>query len=161
MARLSAFPSLCANECYVAAFHDGLKQFKDYLVEEGSQFSGDELIRIMDSFMDPLYSHLKAEPDAIVALSKHDTPENPIDILSIADAAGKKQLSLGFVFNTMSVFLLNMDTVDFEDGIWHDVFPPFQGMVKTIMTKGVPMWQSGWWRFSSCDANGKAKRLAV
>lgn len=43
----------------------------------------------MDSFMEPLYNHLKAEPGEIVALSKYHTAEHPIDILGIADAAGK------------------------------------------------------------------------
>lgn len=37
-----------------------------------------------------LYDCLKAEPGAIVALSKIYTAEHPIDILGIADAAGKK-----------------------------------------------------------------------
>lgn len=43
----------------------------------------------MDSFMEPLYNHLKAEPGEIVALSRYNTAEHPIDILGIADAAGK------------------------------------------------------------------------
>lgn len=43
----------------------------------------------MDSFMEPLYSHLKAEPGEVVAFSRYNTAEHPIDILGIADAAGK------------------------------------------------------------------------
>jgi hypothetical protein len=138
-----------------------MDRFKDYLLKEGTKFSGAELVAIMDSFKDPLYSHLKSEPSSIVGLSKYSTPENPIDVLAIADAAGKKQINVSFVFNTLPIFLLNMDTVDFEDGMWHDVFPPFKGVVKSIMTKGVPMWHSGRWRFASCSPDGKVKRLAV
>lgn len=115
----------------------------------------------MDSFKDALHSHLAAEPPTIVRLAKYHTPETPIDILAIAGAAGKKQLSIGFIFNVMPVFLLNMETVEFEGGMWHDVFPPFRGAVKTIFTRGVPMWNSRRWRFTSCSADGAVKQLAV
>jgi len=144
-----------------AAFNAGLHKFKEYLVKEGKDFSATELLAIMDSFKDVLYSHLKSEPASIVALAKYNTPETPIDILALADAAGKKQVNLSFVFNILPVFLLNMDTIDFEDGMWHDVFPPFKGLVKTILNKGVPMWHSRRWRFVSCTPEGKAKQLAV
>ncbi|KAK2599239.1 hypothetical protein N8I77_011009 [Diaporthe amygdali] len=143
-----------------AAFHGGMARFKAYLQKEGANFSAVELIAIMDSFKDPLYSHLKAEPPSIVALSKYSTPENPIDILGIANAAGKKQLSLGFIFNVLPVFFLNMDTVNFEGGMWHEVFPPLKGAVKWIMLNAVPMWNARRWRFVSCSPEGKAKQLA-
>lgn len=39
--------------------------------------------------MEPLYKHLKAEPGVIVGLAKYSTAERPIDILGIADTAGK------------------------------------------------------------------------
>lgn len=101
-----------------------------YLVEKNTGFSTTELLTIMDSFKNSLYSHLKAEPDSIVGLGQYKAPQNPIDILVIADAAGKKQVSLRFVFNILPVFLLSMDTADFEEGMWHDVSPPFKGAVK-------------------------------
>lgn len=137
-----------------------MARFKAYLQKEGANFSATELTSIMDSFKDALHSHLKSEPPSIVALSKYSTPENPIDILGIADAAGKKQLSLGFVFNVLPVFFLNMDTVDFEGGMWHEVFPPLKGLVKWIMLRAVPMWNPRRWRFVSCSPEGKAKQLA-
>lgn len=107
-----------------------MDRFKAYLHKEGDNFSATELISIMDSFKDALHCHLKSEPPTIVALSKYSTPENPIDILGIADAAGKKQLSLRFVFDILPVFFLNMDTLDFEGGMWHEVFPPLEGLIK-------------------------------
>ncbi|KAM7215259.1 iron-sulfur cluster repair protein DnrN [Rhypophila decipiens] len=144
------------------AFQGGLDKFKTYLLDKGAGgFSAAELIGIMDEFKDPLYRHLKAEPPAIVALAKYSTPDNPIDILGIADVAGKKQVSLGFMFNTLPVFFLNMETVEFEGGMWHGVFPPLKGLARAIMNKAVPMWHSGRWRFVSCDADGRAKQLAV
>lgn len=137
-----------------------MDRFKAYLQKEGANFSPTELISIMDSFKDALLSHLKSEPPSIVALSKYSTPENPIDILGIADAAGKKQLSLGFGFNVLLVFFLNMETVDFWGGMWHEVFPPLKGLVKWIMLRTVPMWDPRRWRFVSCSPEGKARQLA-
>lgn len=71
------------------AFQTGMIRFKNYLLDVVGDFDGAEIVRIMDSFKDPLYRHLKSEPDEIVALAKYSTPERPVDILAIADAAGK------------------------------------------------------------------------
>lgn len=72
------------------AFFGGMERMKKYLLDNGTDFSSTELIAIMGSFKEPLHSHLKAEPSAIMALAKYSTQDNPIDILGIADAAGKK-----------------------------------------------------------------------
>lgn len=136
--------------------------------------------KIADLFMEPLYNHLKAEPGEIVGLAKYSTAERPIDTLGIADTAGKctlndlstilasefnqvtalrqKQVNLGFMLNTLPVFF---ETIEFEGGMWHGVFPPLKGLAKTIMNKAVPKWHSGRWRFVSCDAEGRVKYLAV
>ncbi|KAI1427698.1 hypothetical protein F5Y12DRAFT_736501 [Xylaria sp. FL1777] len=138
-----------------------MDRMKAYLQHEGANFKADELVAILDSFKDALHSHLKAEPPSIVALRQYSTAERPIDILGISDAAGKKQVTLSFVFNVLPVFLLNMDTVDFEGGMWHEVFPPFKGLVKWIFTRAVPAWHWRRWRFVSCSAEGRTKQLAV
>ena len=138
-----------------------MPRFKPYLQKEGANFSATELITIMDSFKEPLHSHLRSEPPSVVALSKYSTPGSPIDILGIANSAGKKQLSLGFVFSVLSVFFLNMDTVEFEGGMWHEVFRPLKGIAKWIMFKAVPIWNPLCWRFVSCSPEGKEKQLAL
>lgn len=158
---LAALNSKLVTEVYTAAFHDGLEKFKDYLQETGANFSAEELISIMNSFSDPFYQHLKEEPPAIVNLAQYDTPEHPIDILGIASKSGKKQVSLPLLFNTLPVFFLNMETVEFEGGLWHEVFPPVPAPVKWVLTKGAPMWHQRYWKFASCTADGKFKQLAV
>lgn len=70
------------------AFYGGMQKMKEYLLENAAHFSGAELVETMDSFKEPLHSHLKAEPYAIVALAKYSTPDHPIDILAIAKALG-------------------------------------------------------------------------
>lgn len=143
------------------AFYSGMGRMKAYLQSKGQNFSSRELLAIMDSFKDALHSHLKSEPPALVALSKYSTAERPIDILGIAETAGKKQVNLAFLFNTLPVFFLNMETATFEGGMWHEVFPPFKGLARTIMLRLVPMWQSARWRFVSCTHEGQVKSLAV
>lgn len=144
-----------------AAFHGGLERFKTYLLEKDTEFSPTELISIMDSFMQPLYEHLKAEPQTIVDLSRFSTVEKPIDIVALALQAGKKQVSVSFLFNILPIFFLNMESVEFEGGMWHEIFPPVSKPVKWIMTKGAPMWQHRLWRFASCTPDGAFKQLAV
>lgn len=146
---------------FIAAFHDGLERFKNYLQEKGTDFSSKELVSIMDSFSEPLYTHLKEEPPTIANLSRFNTSETPIDILAIAAEAGKKQVNASFLFNILPVFFLNMESVNFENGLWHNVFPPVNKPVKWLMTKGAPMWQSRRWRFASCTPDGEFKQLAV
>ncbi|OTA57987.1 hypothetical protein K449DRAFT_407662 [Hypoxylon sp. EC38] len=131
-----------------AAFHDGMERFKDYLLKKGAGFSASELLALMDSFKDPLYSHLKAEPPSIVALAQYSTPENPIDILAIADAAARNSITLSMVFNVLPIFYLNMD-FNFEGGMWEGVFPSFGSTGRWLLTKAIPMWHSRRWRFAS------------
>jgi hypothetical protein len=145
------------------AFNAGLKSFQSYLEEvreSKTSFESSHLLQIMDSFSTALYSHLISEPKVLVALSRFSTSEHPIDIVKIALEQGKKQVSLGFILNVMPMFLLNMEDVEFEDGMWAS-FPPIPGAVKWILKSLVPMWQRKLWRFSSCDASGRRKQLAV
>lgn len=150
-----------SSDDFAAAFHGGLERFKNYFVEKGSEFAPQELVLIMDSFSSPLHAHLKEEPDTIMNLSRFNTPETPIDILAIAAAAGKKQVNISFLFNVLPVFFLNMESVEFEDGMWHEAFPPVSWPVRWLMMKGAPMWQARRWRFASCTAEGEIKQLAV
>lgn len=115
----------------------------------------------MDSFAEPLYTHLKAEPPLILTLSRLNTPQTPIDIVAMALEAGKKSVTPAFVFNVLPVFLLNMETATFEGGMWHNVFPPFNVVVKWILTTAAPMWHRRRWRFASCTPDGQVKHLAV
>ncbi|RYP25614.1 hypothetical protein DL767_008325 [Monosporascus sp. MG133] len=84
-----------------STFHGGTERMKVYLEKERVEFQPAELIAILDSFKDA----------------------SPIAILGIADAAGRKQVNLGFVLNILPVFLLTMDTADFEQGMWHESLP--------------------------------------
>ncbi|MCJ1475920.1 hypothetical protein MMC13_004584 [Lambiella insularis] len=146
-----------------ATFHDGLDRFKAYLLTltgKEADFSASKLIEIMESFAKPLYDHLAAEPDAIQALARFETPEKPIDIVAIALETGKKVVNLDYTLNCLPMFMLNMEVEEFEGGQW-SVFPPVPAPVLFIMCKVVPLWRRSVWRFAACDGNRRRKRLAV
>src|SRR4051794_17123815 len=80
-----------------AAFSEGLDKFRDYLTEltfMEEELDHKRLLDIMDSFSKPLHAHLAAEPEALLALSRFSTPENPFDIALIARETGKKAVTL-------------------------------------------------------------------
>jgi hypothetical protein len=146
-----------------AAFHGGMDAFKSYLVGlkgKEDQFSSTRLLEIMDSFSEPLYTHLSEELDAIVNLSRFSTPEKPIDIVAIALKVGKQTVTLDFALNCLPCFMLNMETVEFEDGMWGG-FPPINAPVRFILMRVLPLWHRSVWRFASCGGNRARKQLAA
>jgi hypothetical protein len=75
--------------------------------------------------------------------------------------AGKTTMTLDFMFNVMPVFLLNAEFAEFEDGYWRDRWPGVKGFGRWILFKIVPLWQAKRWRFTSCDGEGRKKRLVI
>ena len=146
----------------LAAFHDGMVAFKDYLVgfKSNDEFNSTRLIEIMDSFSEPMYTHLADELNAIVNLSRFSTPENQIDPASTALKVGMQSLTLDFALRCLPCFMLNMEVVEFEDGMWRD-FPPVNAPVRFILMRIIPLWHRNVWRFASCGGNGARKPLAV
>lgn len=125
-----------------------------------TDFQPTRLLEIMASFSKPLYSHLKSEPQALLALSRFSTPERQFDLTKIAVETGKKSVTLDFALNVLPIFLLNMESVEFEGGMWQK-FPDVPGPVRWIMKNVLPLWQRRWWRFMSCTSDGRRKRLVA
>jgi hypothetical protein len=123
-----------------------------------TEFQPVRFLEIMDSFSEPLYSHLKSEPQALLALSRFSTPENQFDLTKIAVETGKKSVTLDFALNVLPIFLLNMESVEFEGGMWQN-HPDIPGPVRWIMKNVLPLWQRRLWRFMSCTSDGKRKHL--
>lgn len=114
----------------------------------------------MDSFSQPLYTHLSEELDSIVNLSRFSTPDNPIDIVAIALKVGKQAVTRDFALNCLPCFILNMEAVEFEGGMWQE-FPPVNAPVRFILMRVLPLWRRTVWRFASCGENRARKQLAV
>jgi len=148
---------------FTAAFHAGLKTFKDYfsgLKSRESDFKSTRLLEIMDSFSEPLYTHLVAEPQALLALSRFASPDRKFDIVKIEQEQGKKAVTLDFALNVLPIFLNNMESAEFEDGMWQN-HPAVPSWVRWIMKVLIPMWHWRQWRFMSCNSDGSRKRLAA
>ena len=54
-------------------------------------------------------------------------------------------------------FFRNLDT-EFEGGLWR-TWPGMPGLVWWVMQNTFVRWNSGWWRFASCDARGRLREL--
>jgi hemerythrin-like domain-containing protein len=138
-----------------AAFCGGLDDFKTYLTGlkfMDEEFDSKRLIEIMDSFLEPLYTHLAAEPDALVALSRFSSLERDFDLAKIAREAGKKSVTLDFALNVLPIFLLNMESDEFKGGMWKD-FPNVPAPVRFVMKSDFPLWQRKQLRFLSEFSN--------
>ncbi|KAF4635464.1 hypothetical protein G7Y89_g2641 [Cudoniella acicularis] len=144
-----------------ATFHGGLASFKDYLANlknPEKNFKALQLLGIMDSFAEALYSHLAAEPQSLLNLSRLCTAERQFDLAAIAAETGKRSVTLEFAFNVLPIFLGNMETVEFEDGMWQN-FPDVPAPVRWIMKNILPLWNRRQWRFMSCSRDGRRKPL--
>ncbi|KAH7417040.1 hypothetical protein BKA64DRAFT_286380 [Cadophora sp. MPI-SDFR-AT-0126] len=145
-----------------ASFHDGLKSFKDYLssLKTPTDFKPAWLLSIMDSFSHPLYSHLFSEPQAILTLSRFASPERQFDLMKIEYEEGKKAVTLDFAFNVLPIFMNNMETMEFEGGMWRN-HPEIPSLVRWIMKVLIPLRNRRQWRFLACDSQGRRKRLVA
>ncbi|KAH6666557.1 hypothetical protein B0J14DRAFT_193954 [Halenospora varia] len=146
-----------------AAFHAGLKSFKTYLTgltNPSRDFDPTQLRGIMDGFSEPLYRHLEAEPQALLALSRFHSSTSDFDLVTIAKETGKKAVSLEFAVSVMPMFLGNMEVWEFEGGMWRE-FPDVPAWVRWVMRNMLPWWNRRWWRFMSCDKDGRRRRLVA
>lgn len=145
-----------------ASFHAGLKSFKDYLstLRSPTELKPAKLLSIMDSFSQPLYSHLASEPQAILALSRFASPERHFDLMKIEQEEGKKAVNLDFAFNVLPIFMNNMETVEYEGGMWRN-HPEIPVFVRWIMKVVIPLWNRRLWRFLACDSQGRRKQLVA
>ncbi len=50
--------------------------------------------------------------------------------------------------------------MEFEDGLWR-TWPEMPGLVWWVMQKTVVAWNQRWWKFASCDENGRLRELSV
>jgi hypothetical protein len=130
------------------------------LQDPASEFKPKRLLEIMDSFSDSLYTHLAAEPQALLALSRFASPDRQFDLVKIEQEQGKKAVTLDFALNTLPIFMNNMELVEFEGGMWKG-HPAVPSVVRWIMKVVLPLWNWRIWRFMSCDSDGRRKRMVA
>jgi len=146
------------------AFLGGLAEFQKYLsgLKSSSEFSGEELVRIMKTFQESFESHFHSEISTIAKLADHPnapkegTPEQVAASASFK-AWGKSTVTKAGVIDVVPFFLLNLDRT-VEDGMWAN-WPPMPAPIKWGLINIAGAFHSGWWKFASCDAAGKPREL--
>ncbi|KAK3989995.1 hypothetical protein QBC44DRAFT_326456 [Cladorrhinum sp. PSN332] len=146
------------------SFLAGLADFEKYLsgLKNPSDFSGDELRRIMASFQEPFENHFHSEISTIAKFSEHPntpkegTPENTAAAATFK-AWGKATVTKAGMTDVVPFFLLNLDRTA-EDGMWAN-WPPMPAPIKWGLINLAGSWHSGWWKFASCGADGQPQEL--
>jgi hypothetical protein len=147
----------------IDAFTPGLDAFNAYLLTSlpnPTTFSPTRLISLIDAFATPFVQHLTDEIPTILALEDHNAnrKETPISFFQIfekhAQAAARKVSKTGGT----PFFLRNLD-LEYEGGLWGR-WPNIPAPVYWGMNQTLARWNSAWWEFASCDAQGKLRELS-
>uniref|UniRef100_A0A093UP52 Tat-linked quality control protein TatD n=1 Tax=Talaromyces marneffei PM1 TaxID=1077442 RepID=A0A093UP52_TALMA len=136
----------------------GEKGLLDRNVEEHkgkeSAFDAVHLNSIIDSFAPALNHHLESELQSLLELRKYG---DKLPITKLWDREGFRSVTSMTRFNAPPFFFLNVDTTD-EDSLYKD-WPPLPGPARWVITHVMTIPNRGYWKFASCDSNGKPKPL--
>ncbi|KAJ4320756.1 hypothetical protein N0V84_005696 [Fusarium piperis] len=142
-----------------------LAEFNTYLTDLSSHpidLDAAEVIRLMDAFKVNFEHHFHSEISTIAALADHakapndDTPEGQAAGLTFK-TWGKKTVTKAGVLDVVPFFLLNLDRTS-EEGMWAN-WPPMPAPVTWGLTNIAGSWYGTWWKFASCDSQGKPQEL--
>ncbi|KAJ4237010.1 hypothetical protein NW759_000133 [Fusarium solani] len=142
-----------------------LAEFNTYLTDLSSHpvdLDAAEVIRLMDAFKANFEHHFHSEISTIAALSNHpkapndDTPEGQAASLTFK-TWGKKTVTKAGMLDVVPFFLLNLDRTA-EEGMWAN-WPPMPAPVTWGLTNIAGSWYGTWWKFASCDSQGKPQEL--
>lgn len=116
------------------------------------KFSGTHLNELIDQFAPGLMMHLTDEISLILSLSRYGDKVKILPAMNAMRTAVPLSRTEGTIF-----FLRNLDR-GFEDGLWQH-WPPIPPPIKWIVMQTFGRWNGRWWKFASCDENGKLKEL--
>ena len=146
------------------SFLHGLGEYEKYLsrLTSPSDFNGEELCKIMDSFQQPFEHHFHSEISHIASFA--GLPSAPIPGSPDADQAaavfkawGKKTVMKAGVTDVVPFFLMNLDAT-YEAGRWAS-WPPMPAPVRWGLVNLAGSWNGAWWKFASCDGAGRPRGL--
>jgi hypothetical protein len=148
------------------AFLDGLSEYHTYLANLATttpqSLNGTHLQSLMSAFQAPFSHHFHSEISTIASFSAHpsaplpNTPEAE-SAAAVFKAWGKKTVMKAGTWDVVPFFLLNLDA-GYEDGKWSD-WPPMPRLVRWGLVNGAGSVNWAWWKFASCDAAGRPRRL--
>lgn len=116
----------------------------------------------MDSFHQRIEAHFHNEIFTIAALASHPkTPEKgsteEAEAKTIFKTWGKSTVTKAGMMDVAPFFLLNLDKT-VEEGMWSD-WPPMPTAIKWGLINLAGAWNSGQWKFASCDLAGQRREL--
>lgn len=142
------------------AFQPGLKEYKDYIercLSAQENYSGKELVRILDGFAPILWQHLADEIPSFISLRRYGDKLEGFHA-RLATEAKETETELGILAG--AVFLMVSHDVDYENGI-HTNFPPIPAPI-TWGLRNLAWWaHRDWWAFAPCDSSGKMRPLDI
>lgn len=146
------------------SFLGPLAEFNTYLSNLASpaDLDGAQVVKLMDAFKKDFEHHFHSEIITIAALSNHpkapkeDSPEGAAASLTFK-TWGKKTVTKAGVLDVVPFFLLNLDRTA-EEGMWAN-WPPMPAPISWGLTNIAGSWYGKWWKFSSCDSQGKPQEL--
>ncbi|KAM0351709.1 hypothetical protein ACHAPU_002719 [Fusarium lateritium] len=161
--RITGVPGLMdANIEEHHLFHEGLDVFRDYIgkvKKEEEELDGEKLIKIIDSFMPILRTHLENEIETLVGLEKYaDKCDWGVWFEKKGAELGKKAMSTSTARNELLPLAMVLHDKTFEGGIWQD-FPPLPWIALVAVRWLFVGKHKDWWRFSGCDSYGVPKDL--
>jgi len=139
------------------AFLPGLASYKEYLTKAASApstFSGTELNALIDTFGPAVCTHLEDEIPSLLDLARFG---DKVPLGPIMKVEGRKSGEGNSRTGGSMFYLLNIDT-GFEDGLWKS-WPPIPKIIKWGIIRVYSSWNSGFWKFASCDQNGELVEL--
>jgi hypothetical protein len=141
-----------------------LAEFDKYLrsLKSPTEFSGTELLGIMDAFQQPFEAHFRSEIDTIANLAEHKNAPK-VGTLEEAAAAkafenwGRSTVTKAGMTDILPFFLLNLDR-NYESGLWSN-WPPIPKPIKWMLINTGWLLHSSWWKFASCNSAGQPREL--
>jgi len=122
--------------------------------DNGKEYDGGEVVRLIDAFGPALESHLRSEIGLLQSLEKDEGVDWGLMGKTMAGQSKKVSDRVKEV-----PFLITNSDVTYESGIHGPRFPPFPWAIGQLFRWVYIPQLKGAWRFSSCDDYGVPKEL--
>jgi hypothetical protein len=135
----------------------GLEAYKQYLqtvTQNPLSFQSTHLLQLISAFAPVLLEHMADEIPTLLSLSRYG---DALPLKQTLEAEAKQASRHQTITGGTPFFFRNLDT-EFEGGLWRQ-WPSIPSLVWWVLLRTAGRWNSGWWRFSSCDEQGRLKPL--
>lgn len=144
---------MIVNQAQHAAFHDALARLTEYCETVATaDFSAVEFKRLIESFANDLFAHLRDEIPTILALKTFSESQ-----LKPLWTRAEQHITDVCTFDVSFPLAFGCMDCGFEGGMHH--FPPVPAFVKYVVHYWFARKHRGAWRFNPCDMWGRPRAL--